>query len=690
MRTPHVVELLNCDTFPTCEVGSKAHTLARIMKCGLLVPQGFCVTCRAFQEVLDINHITPLLTLLDSNHPNDTERTLGDIRQRIEQATWNRALAEAICEAYAEMRPCTTSVGKPRSLIVRSSSGTEDLAASMAAGQYLSLPDIKGDTALLDAIKSVWASQFTTSAYHYRRLKSLPLNAADMAVLVQEMIQSNTSGVVYTADVDNSDAYTMLVEGAPPTHVVTGRGVSGRWYIDKRSALVSKEVRFSQDAGSLNSHQLKELITAALRVERLFNAPVDIEWIISSDTDVAILQARALHFDQPRSDLRLILRATDARSRSGKIRAACRNPQLSPRVITHAAFQAFKSNNRALPAEAVEVVSAALTQMTLEGAITVRSAYSSALNSADMLPVGGPFRDSDLALEFVYKYWNFVLSARLDDYSADVALLMHRFCSPFASAVVTGSVYNGTECVVVEALYGYLDGLETAAHDTYVLTSEALPELLLRHTPAKPIGVFSVGGGFSAVPGELVDRPVLNNEVLGAIAVKARDVLAEVGGGRIEVLVLADVQTAIEDDSAIVVWQVDPLQQPLTWSPPVVLTRDDGRVNAIERGRLVLIRGWSDVEHLKAVRRGEPWIALVDLSAESLRDTRLVNALAEVLRDLKLSVVLQGALLSHVAGTFRDFGLKLYGLSDAVLELNNGTPVAVSRGERLHEEGGRE
>jgi hypothetical protein len=476
--------------------------------------------------------------------------------------------------------------------------------------------------------------------------------------------------------VDNLDFGTIVVECAKGTDVVSGVSFSRRWYIDKRSGNATREVIGPHGGVTLDFHRLHDIVEIARRIEKLFNAPVDIEWLLSWESSVVVVQARTLPFDKSSIRLPMVVPVKDAPYRSGKILAAKTNAKLDAWVITDDAFRRFKENRQQLTEEITSSIREVFQSKRSKGQLTVRPAYSSALYRSDMLPVGGPFSDLDSILAYLCTFWNFIAADRLDDYTSEVALLIHTFCVPFASAIVTrGRVSEAApNGVFIEALYGYLDGLQSSIHDTYFLTEESDPLLMEYEVPVKQNAVLGIRTGLSSLPAGLAHRAVLSPEMCRTIAQKALGIFSEFGTARIEILVLDDVESG-DTSNAFVVWQIDRLHDVVDLSRGVLLRADDAQVDPIERGLLLKIQDYGDLTQLEGSYSVTNCIGLVDIASDRLRDSQFVIRLAEAAKHREIPLVLRGAILSHAACTLRDFRVRIYVEEGALSNFENGAAV---------------
>lgn len=200
-------------------------------------------------------------------------------------------------------------------LAIRSSSPIEDSSTGSFAGLHESYLAIKGVDAILEHIKLVWASLFSESALMYRTELSLEhINAVSMAVILQEMILSDVSGVVFSqSPVEETEMVIEAVRGLNQG-LVDDKITPDRWNIERSSGNILSteqgdaktmithiEGRITERAVSpqdsrepvLSSVEVQDIIALAQKIESHFDAPQDIEWTIQNG-EIILLQCRPI------------------------------------------------------------------------------------------------------------------------------------------------------------------------------------------------------------------------------------------------------------------------------------------------------------------------------------------------------------------------------------------------------------
>jgi len=172
---------------------------------------------------------------------------------------------------------------------VRSSATAEDLPGASFAGQQDTFLNVIGLKNICEAIVKCWASLFNQQAVAYRMKNGFPHAKVTIAVVVQKMVDSEVSGVLFTADPMTSDRFTTVIEA------VRGLGedlVSGRQKPFEWKLRDGKPQKTSDGDGEapLEETHLLELTELGKRIEAAFGCEQDIEWCYTKD-GFSIVQA---------------------------------------------------------------------------------------------------------------------------------------------------------------------------------------------------------------------------------------------------------------------------------------------------------------------------------------------------------------------------------------------------------------
>ena len=198
---------------------------------------------------------------------------------------------------------------------VRSSATAEDLPDASFAGQQDTYLNVVGADAVLDAVRRCWASLWTDRAVAYRAANRIDHRAVRLAVVIQDMVQSQVAGVMFTANPVTGRRHEAVIDASPglgeavvsgavnPDHFVvdtaTGR-IPERRLGDKRTTIRSlpgggtERVQTALDGACLTDDQIRALAALGARVEALYGAPQDTEWAIDAAGALWLTQARPI------------------------------------------------------------------------------------------------------------------------------------------------------------------------------------------------------------------------------------------------------------------------------------------------------------------------------------------------------------------------------------------------------------
>ncbi|MEE8397616.1 MAG: PEP/pyruvate-binding domain-containing protein [Desulfobacterales bacterium] len=296
-------------------VGGKGASLGRLVKAGFPVPSGFVVTTDGYGSCLRANDlegkIEKILGSLDYENLDALEEETGKIRDAILGCEFPDGLAGELVTAYGKL-------GDGPYVAVRSSGTAEDLEGASFAGQYDTYLDIRGDEALLDAVRRCWASMWTARVVAYRQSKGFGHSDIGIAVVVQTMVEADVAGVMFVGNPMNARADEIVINASwgLGEAVVSGSVTPDEYIVGRDTLKVkvrtlgSKEVRVVRDpkAGSgtaeepvpatlqgqhtLSDEQLGELADLGRRVNAYCDGlPQDTEWALA-DGSFFLLQSR--------------------------------------------------------------------------------------------------------------------------------------------------------------------------------------------------------------------------------------------------------------------------------------------------------------------------------------------------------------------------------------------------------------
>ena len=294
-------------------VGGKGLKLGELSKIhGIQVPEGFCVTTEAYQKALEQNkafHV--LLDQLTMLKVDDRDQ-IGEISRKIRQIIMEVEIPSDVAGAVAYY---LSEFGENCAYAVRSSATAEDLPHASFAGQHDTYLNIIGKEAIMQHIKKCWASLFSDRAVIYRMQNGFDHSQVYLSVIVQRMIFSQASGILFTADPITSNRKLLSIDASFGLGEALVSGlVSADCYkvqegeiVDKRIATKKLAIHGREEGGTetgqiepeqqktqtLTEQQILQLARIGRQIEAYFECPQDIEWCLVDDT-FYIVQSRPI------------------------------------------------------------------------------------------------------------------------------------------------------------------------------------------------------------------------------------------------------------------------------------------------------------------------------------------------------------------------------------------------------------
>ena len=193
-------------------VGGKGANLGRLVAAGFPVPPGFTVTVEAYRDFMIgaglQERVVELMSSLAFEDADAVATATAGFRDLIIAASVPDSLNDQIRSSFARYIEGGTRVA------VRSSGTAEDLAEASFAGMHDTYLDVLGADAVLDAVKRCWASLWTARATTYRGNRGFDQDTVALAVVVQTMVSSDVSGVMFTANPLTTNTYEFVVNAS--------------------------------------------------------------------------------------------------------------------------------------------------------------------------------------------------------------------------------------------------------------------------------------------------------------------------------------------------------------------------------------------------------------------------------------------------------------------------------------------
>ncbi len=213
--------------------GGKGASLGEMTQAGIPVPPGFVVLTSAFERFLDETdlrqEVAAELRKVDSEAIHTAERASEQIQSLIRQAKMPDDIASDVVSSFAELGA--------EYVAVRSSATSEDGAENAWAGQLDSFLNTTEDT-LIENVQKCWASLFTPRAIVYRVEKGLKESHISVAVVVQKMIESESSGIAFSVHPVTEDPNQLIIEAGfgLGEAIVSGSITPDSYVVEKREA----------------------------------------------------------------------------------------------------------------------------------------------------------------------------------------------------------------------------------------------------------------------------------------------------------------------------------------------------------------------------------------------------------------------------------------------------------------------
>ncbi len=292
-------------------VGGKGANLGELMFIGANVPNGFVLSTQAYENFIRENGIEDFIIEELSKAKDDEEKKLklGNIfRNKILKAKFPEKIEIAIKEKYYKM-------GENLSLAIRSSATAEDLDENSFAGQQETYLNVRDISDVFDKIRACYASLWSDRAISYRLNENYEQKNLSIAVVVQQMVESEKSGVIFTTNPLNNSSNELYIDASfgLGESVVSGQVNADNYIISKSGEILSVNIGDKKiqivysDKGTksiaieeakslsrvLSDEEIRDLLEIAIKIEEHYSCPMDIEWGIK-DNKIYILQARKI------------------------------------------------------------------------------------------------------------------------------------------------------------------------------------------------------------------------------------------------------------------------------------------------------------------------------------------------------------------------------------------------------------
>jgi pyruvate, water dikinase len=382
------------------EAGGKGANMGELVAAGLPVPPGFVLMRSSYSASMQAGGVD---TELAASHREalaqvDNSARLPELCQRMQKLVTKAGVSDDVRD---QLLGCYRRLGDNCVVAVRSSATGEDGRDASFAGMNRTLTNVAGEDALVDAVKQCWASLFSPRVITYRASRGFMTDPA-MAVVVQQMIGSEQSGVAFTTDPSTGEQDHLVIEAAFGLGevVVSGKVQPDTYVVDKKTLEVldvkvgyqafkiergpeGHDVIVELEPGQaearvLDDNSLRHVAELAVATEAHHGCPQDVEWAIASGK-TWLVQARPIttlgnNASDESQKSGVLVRGLPAApgSASGRVRVL-RTPQEGNRLLDNEILVAPMTNPDWLPA--IRRAAALVTEtggMTCHAAIVAR------------------------------------------------------------------------------------------------------------------------------------------------------------------------------------------------------------------------------------------------------------------------------------------------------------------------------
>ncbi|MFC1813116.1 PEP/pyruvate-binding domain-containing protein [Thermodesulfobacteriota bacterium] len=294
-------------------IGPKAYALYLMAREGFDIPDSLFLTVDAYNAFVNAAGLRERI-LLELNRKSFKDmrwEEIWDCATRIRNLFLKKQIPDQL-RLYLTEKIQSRFSGK--TLAVRSSAPDEDVSGSSFAGLHESFVNVQGAASILHHIRLVWASLWSDAALLYRQEIGLEIEKSAMAVVLQETVKGNRSGVVFSQN--PNDETQVIIESVYGLNqgLVDGMVEPDRWVLDRDKKTVLSHKPAQREQWMIPSENGVEMVSLpadlskrpplsgeealgicdlAYRAEALFKAPQDVEWTIKNDT-LYVLQSRSI------------------------------------------------------------------------------------------------------------------------------------------------------------------------------------------------------------------------------------------------------------------------------------------------------------------------------------------------------------------------------------------------------------
>lgn len=308
----------------TVLVGGKGANLGEMTAAGFPVPPGFVVTAQTYLEFLKVNKldvkIKEILARVNVTKPEDLSQASFQIKHLIKTAPVPSEMGMVIMQDYLQLakgRFLSRLRGKNLAVAVRSSATSEDSKTASFAGQNETFLNIEGEANVVEAVRACWASLFEARSIFYRTEQKVDYFKGAIAVVIQAMVPSEVSGVLFSIDPVTNNKNRIVIEAVwgLGEYIVQGKVTPEHYEVNKSDLtvverqFVEQSVQLSRESGGkttetkvpksriakrkLTDDQVVQLAQLAIDLEKHYYFPQDSEFAVAGGK-IYLVQTRPI------------------------------------------------------------------------------------------------------------------------------------------------------------------------------------------------------------------------------------------------------------------------------------------------------------------------------------------------------------------------------------------------------------
>ncbi|MCQ2977257.1 MAG: phosphoenolpyruvate synthase [archaeon] len=300
--------------------GGKGANLGELTQAGIPVPPGFVVTAETYDKFMQdtgiFNSVMDILEDVDINNTKQLQEAAEEIKRIIIETPIPDDISTMIIEAYNQLSIRVGEEDDGADVAIRSSATAEDLPEASFAGQQDTFLHVQGIDQVIEYVRKCWASLFEARAIFYREENDFEHSKVYIAVVVQQMVDSDKAGVMFTVNPSTGENVA-LIEGSwgLGESVVSGTVTPDNYVVNKDNneilniVISDKKTMFANDAEGtsvqvpvpeekrnervLPDDELIELVEMGKRVQAHYGKPQDTEWAFHNG-NLFLLQSRPI------------------------------------------------------------------------------------------------------------------------------------------------------------------------------------------------------------------------------------------------------------------------------------------------------------------------------------------------------------------------------------------------------------